>query len=169
MAPDGTDLKRLTNNVNLNDLRAKFSPDGKWIAYMTNHAVDDGTGEIWLMDADGQNQRRLTDNQQDDGEPMWSPDSRQIVFTRVHTDRKGMDIFSYDLASDQVHQLTNSTGYAFQPAWSPDSAWIAFSSNPSGDGQQINVDIVRADGTDRRSLLAESDTIPPGRDFIWIR
>ncbi len=169
MVADGSDQKQLTNNERQNDLQAKFSPDGKWIAYMSNYSVGDGTGEIWLMEADGGHQRRLTDNQQDDGEPIWSPNSHSIAFTRTKADRSGTDIFIYEIASDQVRQLTASTGYAFQPTWSPDSVWIGFTVNPSGDGQQLIISIIRADGTDQQPLLDGADPIPAGRGVIWTR
>ncbi len=167
MAADGSDQQRLTNNELQNDLRAQYSPDGKWIAYMTNYSVGDGTGEIWLMDADGQNQRQLTHDQLDDREPIWSPDSRQIVFTKAQPDRKGTDIFVYDVGSEHIRQLTDTDGYEFQPVWSPNSDWIAFESNPSGDGQQLTIDVMRADGTDRHPLLGGTDLIPVGRGFTW--
>ena len=168
MAPDGSDLKRLTNNALQNDLEAQFSPDGKWITYMTNYAVDDGSGEIWLMDADGQHQRRVTDNQQDDRWPKWSPNSRQIVFSRTQARDQRADIFVYDVDDGQIRQLTNN-GYSYQPVWSPDSAWIAFSSNPTGSGNQFYIEIMRADGTDRRTLMVGSENIPAGRGFKWTR
>ncbi len=169
MAADGTDQQRLTNNAKLNDLNAKNSPDGKWIAYMTNHSVGDGTGEIWLMDADGQNQRQLTDNQLDDRWPVWSPDSHQIAFTQTQPNDIGSHIFVYDLEREHIQQLTTSSAYEFQPVWSPDSQWIGFISNPSGDGQQLNVEIMRANGTDRHPLLSGSDNISAGRGFVWTR
>ena len=135
---------------------------------MTNYSVGDGTGEIWLMDADGQNQRRLTNNQQDDRWPKWSPNSRQIVFSRTQARDQRADIFVYDVGDGQIRQLTNN-GYSYQPVWSPDSAWIAFSSNPTGSGNQFYIEIMRADGTDRHALLVGTDNIPAGRGFIWTR
>lgn len=168
MAADGSDLRRLTNNERQNDLRAQYSPDGRWIAYMTNYSVGDGTGEIWLMNADGSNQRRLTDNAQDDGEPIWSPDSGSIAFTRTQADRNGSDIFVYSLASEQIHQLTTSSTYEYQPVWSPDSAWIAYSLTDSS-GQNSHIHIIRANATDQRPLLVDGENVPSGRGFIWVK
>jgi Tol biopolymer transport system component len=59
--------------------RPHFAPDGRTVAYVS-HAAD-GKGDIWLMDPDGANKRRLTER---DGTydyfPGWSPDGKRIVF-----------------------------------------------------------------------------------------
>ncbi|MAS33386.1 MAG: hypothetical protein CL610_05230 [Anaerolineaceae bacterium] len=151
MAPDGSDLKRLTENENLNDLRAEYSPDGSMITYMTNYSVGDGTGEIWVMNADGSNQRRLTDNRRDDLLPVWSPDSRKIAFSAQLEDRSGSDIFVYDLDADTMQPLTREPGFEYFPAWSPDSSWMVYTAHV--DGRDYTLNAVRVDGSDRRVLL----------------
>jgi Tol biopolymer transport system component len=154
MSPDGSDLRRLTENEGLNDLQGVYSPNGSMIAYITNTAVGNNSGEIWLMNADGSNQRRLTNNDRYDQLPVWSPNSAHIAFTSTRTDDgPNRDIFVYDLVGDTLRQLTQSPGSSFSPYWSPDSQWIAFAF--SNGSVSPDLYLMRADGSDARLLLPE--------------
>ena len=62
-----------------------WSPDRTRVAFTSNR---DGDDEIYVMDADGSNKQRLTDNDADDRGPVWSPDGYVIAFT---SDRDGDD------------------------------------------------------------------------------
>jgi len=53
------------------------SPDGRQVAFMSRR---DGNWEIYLINSDGSNMRRLTDNPAEDGLPVWSPDGRVLAF-----------------------------------------------------------------------------------------
>ncbi len=60
------------------DFAPSWSPDGRFIAFFSNR---DGQNELYIMDADGSNQRRLTQHPADDTYPMWLPDNSGILFT----------------------------------------------------------------------------------------
>ena len=60
-----------------NDLRPAWSPDGTRIAFFSNRS---DSNDIWVMDADGENQRELTNGSADDRRPAWSPDGARIAF-----------------------------------------------------------------------------------------
>jgi Tol biopolymer transport system component len=81
--PDGTDLRRLTTTPG-NDAHEIWSPDGKHILFSSARlgfkdeaplydSVPQPYGELFVMDADGSNQRPLTDNQWEDATPAWAP------------------------------------------------------------------------------------------------
>lgn len=76
------DLHQLTDDP-ADDLLPAWSPDGRRIAFVSTR---DGNPEIYVMDRDGQNQRRLTFNPGGDWRPAWLPDSQRLVFT---SDRSG--------------------------------------------------------------------------------
>ena len=82
---DGKNQRRLTNNPH-NDRSPSWSPDGKRIVFQSNrdghvHAIEAwSTDEIYVMDANGRNQRRLTENFVYDWFPSWSPDGKRIAF-----------------------------------------------------------------------------------------
>jgi Tol biopolymer transport system component len=64
-----------------NGMYPSWAPDGRRIAFMSWR---DGPTEIYTMDADGSNQKRLTHTTEGDAiDPRWSPDGRQIAFVHV--------------------------------------------------------------------------------------
>jgi hypothetical protein len=86
---DGTGITQLTYNVT--DTNPEVSPDGKKVAFMSRR---DGNWEVYVMNIDGSGIKRLTDNGNTDGLPIWSPDGQTIAFA---SDRKGFG-FSGDWA-----------------------------------------------------------------------
>jgi TolB protein len=67
---DGTGLRNLTNNDRVHDRSPAWSPDGKAIAFASER---DGNSEIYVMNADGTEQKRVTDNVAYDDYPQWKP------------------------------------------------------------------------------------------------
>ncbi len=71
MNADGQDIRRLTYDIGWSVSRfPSWSPDGKKIAF---YSYRDGNHEIYVMNADGSEQKNLTNNPAYDGEPSWSP------------------------------------------------------------------------------------------------
>jgi TolB protein len=88
---DGGNRRRLTDN-NASDAFPAWSPDGKRIAFVSNRAESAPcfydecggyTNELYVMDADGSNVRRLTETDEQEVRPSWSPDGKLIVYGRV--------------------------------------------------------------------------------------
>ena len=101
----------------------------------------DSTREIYVMDDDGSNIQRLTDNQFFEKGPVWSPNGKQIAFTRdieVDIKEKQFDIIVMDANGDNQRNITNHPARDGSPTWSPDGQQIAFTSNRSG-GNEIHI------------------------------
>jgi len=107
--------RRLTSAEG-NDLSPVYSPDGRRIAFESNR---DGNTEIYVMNADGSNQRNVSNfpGAADHG-PVWSPDGRQIMF---YSNRAGnWDIFVMSVDGQNVVNLTNTPDVDEQePFWRP--------------------------------------------------
>ena len=77
-------------------------------------------GEIYIIDDNGENLRRLTNHPASDRLPAWLPDGRHIAF---NSDRdKDVHIYTMDLAGKNIKRIVDSNG---RPAISPDGQWIA--------------------------------------------
>ena len=97
------------------------------IAFMSRR---DGKPEIYVMDIDGKNLRRLTDNRDNDWWPSWSPDGKRIVFV---SERDGnREIYVMDADGGNPQSLTNDPNDDRYPSWSPDSGRIVFVSQRPG-------------------------------------
>jgi Tol biopolymer transport system component len=117
-----------------------WSPDGQRLAFYSER---DGRGDIYVMNADGSGEQRLTDTAADEGYPSWSPDGRTITFD---SDRDGnFEIYAMDADGGNVRRITNHPARDVSASWAPDGSEIAFMSDRGGSGFDIYV--MRPDGT----------------------
>lgn len=77
------------------------------IAFVSNR---DGNMEIYVMEVDGGNQRRLTTNRYQDWDPSWSPDGKQIALVSIK-DGFGMGIYVVDANGKNQQRLTDDLSH----------------------------------------------------------
>ncbi len=101
-------ITNLTNTSTFHSQIPAWSPDGTQMAYRRDR-VDSETDdtEIALMDADGSNQRNLTNNTADDLGPAWSPDGTKIAFSSERDGNSEIYIMNAD-GSNQT-RITNTS------------------------------------------------------------
>ena len=150
MATDGTDMRRLTYTTGY-DGGAFFSPDGRSIVYRAFHprspaelatwnalwkaqAVSPVRLDLWVMDADGGNQRQVTDLGGANFCPYMSPDGQWIIFTSNFADsaKKGMpnfDLYRVHPDGSGLERITHSPVFEGFPMWSNDGKKLVFASN----------------------------------------
>jgi Tol biopolymer transport system component len=97
-------------DVNSRNLVPKWSPDGQQIVFESRR---DGCSAIYVMSADGSDQRALTNNSDGDFEPTWSPDGQYIAFRRIANNISNIFIMRADGSDDT--QITTEGG--FEPDW----------------------------------------------------
>ena len=115
----------------------------------------DGNPEIYVMNVDGSNQTRLTDNPAQENSSDWSPDGSKIAF---NSNRDGnLEIYVMNADGSGVERLTNGDPADITPDWSPDGNKIVFVSNRWGSP---DIFVMNADGSNHVRL-----TDNPGREL----
>ena len=141
ITPNGAEFARITINTytNFDDRDPAWSPDASKIAFSSNR---DGNPEIYVINADGSNMVRLTNNPFVDDMPAWSPDGNKVAFG---SNRDGnTEIYVMNADGTGLTNLTNNPAYDVKPAWSPDGSKVAFRSDRDGISE---IYVMNADGT----------------------
>ncbi|MEO7673897.1 MAG: DPP IV N-terminal domain-containing protein, partial [Pyrinomonadaceae bacterium] len=142
IAPSNDTLhaKQISYGTGRADFSVSWTPDNK-IAF---DSTASGGRNIWIMNADGGNQRQLTT--EGGANQSVSPDGKTIAFA---SSRTGIaHVFLMDADGGNVKQLTNGSG-EFVPTFSPDGKWVLYNSRQSG---RITLWRVSADGGEPQQL-----------------
>ncbi len=145
MEADGGNIKQLTDNPH-GDTDPAWSEDSSRIAFSRHDGV--GGHTIFLMDAYGLNQRRLTDRRYgrylgpQEFRPSWEPGGERIAFSSD----LGVVVMNPDAKTPRQITKNNVNG---TPAWSPDGARVAFTSDRNGN---LDIFAMDADGSNVEQL-----------------
>jgi Tol biopolymer transport system component/DNA-binding winged helix-turn-helix (wHTH) protein len=108
-----------------------FSPDGKWVAYVT---IPDRT--LWRSRVNGSEPLQLTSTALQAALPRWSPDGKQIVFMGRSANTNWRAYLTSPGAGD-LHELIPGGDYGFDPAFSPDGKNVILGAYYTGSGISI--------------------------------
>ncbi|MDE0468424.1 MAG: M28 family peptidase [Candidatus Poribacteria bacterium] len=186
---NGSNLTQLTNAPGY-DAEASYSPDGKLIVFcslrdaypksqlspkeLKQLEVDPAYfGEIYLMNADGSDQMRLTDSPGYDGGPFFTPDGQHIVWRHFTPDGSQADIYTMRIDGSNVRRLTDFKSMSWAPYFHPSGAYVIFASNKlgfsnfelylvDGRGRHEPVRVTTTDGFDGLPVFS-----PDGNQLCW--
>lgn len=186
--PDGSKAVNLTNILGY-DAEGSYSPDGKKIAFCSMRdaynrklspeeqkklEIDPSYfGEIYIMDADGKNVKRLTNYGGYDGGPFFSPDGKRIIWRRFTPDGYSADIYTMKIDGTDLKRVTEFKAMSWAPYYHPTQEYIIFASNKLGfsnfelyivdtAGLKEPVQITHTDGFDGLPVFS-----PDGSKLAW--
>ena len=186
---DGSNLRQLTDAPGY-DAEASYSPDGTRIVFCSLRDAYPKSklapqelkrlemdaayfGEIYIMNADGSNQQRLTDRPGYDGGPFFTPDGQHIVWRHFTPDGSKADIYTMRTDGSRVKRLTDFDSMSWAPYFHPSGAYVIFASNKFGfsnfelflvdaAGRHEPVRVTHTDGFDGLPVFS-----PDGNTLCW--
>jgi tricorn protease len=113
--------RNLTNTSGSREKNPTWSPDGKWIAYLSDKTGED---ELYIIpqDGKGEEKRITTDGHCYRFAPVWSPDNKRLLFAD-----KDLKLYYVDIEDKEVILVDSTKNWEIRDySWSPDSRWIAY-------------------------------------------
>jgi Tol biopolymer transport system component/Zn-dependent M28 family amino/carboxypeptidase len=186
---DGSNVRQLTK-TNGYDAEGSYSPDGNKIVFCSlrgaypleklsaedrkRYEMDPAYfGDIYIMDADGSNQRRLTAVPGYDGGPFFSPDGQRIIWRRFDKSGAIADVYTMKLDGSDERRLTDFKAMSWAPFFHPSGKYVIFTSNklgftnfelylvdPAGEHEPVRVSYT--DGFDGLPVFS-----PDGKQLCW--
>jgi Tol biopolymer transport system component len=180
--------KRLTTARGY-DAEAAYSQDGQWIAFSSmrdvyGRSVTDAEkkqleldpsffAEIYIMRADGSEQKKLTNVPGYDGGPFFNHDGSRIIWRRFEENGLIANVFSMKPDGSDVKQITSFGAMSWAPYEHPSGAYLLFASNKLGF-ENFEVFMVDSQGTREPVRVTYSDGFdglpvpsPDGRQLAW--
>jgi Tol biopolymer transport system component len=153
MKADGSDVRRLTNTLGY-DGGPWFSPDGKkivwrawypqtneekaqWRDSMKNNYIRATPLDLWIMNSDGSNKRRIISNGATNWAPSWHPDGERIIFSsnlddwheELHQYGHNFELYLIHQDGSGLERITFNSGFDSFPMFSADGKKLVFGAN----------------------------------------
>ncbi|HZS07029.1 MAG TPA: S9 family peptidase [Blastocatellia bacterium] len=134
--------------------------------------IPEGFTHIFVIPDTGGTPRQLTEGDYNHGAPEWTPDSQTIIFSAARRpdaeyDRWGPDIYSMNVSTCDIKQLTDRKGPDTNPTVSPDGRYIAYTGYDfTPDTYNMSkLYVMNIDGSNKRELTATLDRAPA--ELVW--
>jgi eukaryotic-like serine/threonine-protein kinase len=142
--------------------------------------ASDRTGimQLWLMNADGTQQRQITSMKDGACQPSWSPDGMRLVFTSPCPGKQdrypGSSLYIINVDGSNIVQLPTSPEGDYDPAWSPNGRYIAFTSLRNKRPGIFRMDLLNNNNVvDLSQTLVFADRQPAwnptGTELVFVR
>ena len=159
------DVRNLTNTPAARERDPAWSPDGKWIAYLSDRT---GEYELCVIGSDGTTPERQVTRGGNTFRfgPRWSPDSKKLAFSD-----KTRTLWWCEVATGKLTKVDKSDyGEIHDIAWGPDSRWLAYARPGSNDLSRV---VLYSLGTGKVTPVSNNMTddfdpaFDPGGDYLY--
>jgi len=180
--------KKLTEAMGY-DAEASYSPDGKLIAFSSNREAfskplterqktlfenDPAVAlDLYVMNSDGSDVRRITDVYGYDGGPFFSPDGKRLCWRRFSEDGATAEIYSANVDGSDAKQITKLGAMSWAPYFHPSGDYLIFATNLQGFAN-FELYLVDAAGTKEPVRVTSTDGFdglpvftPDGSELAW--
>jgi tricorn protease len=126
------ETRNLTQSSGIHERDSKWSPDGKWISYISDKTGED---EIFIEAQDGSlpAEQVTTGGDTYKYQPLWSPDNKKLLWADRKQKLQYVDVLTKIITEVDLDSVFEIQDYA----WAPDSKWIVYSKNSDNRFQQI--------------------------------
>jgi Tol biopolymer transport system component len=171
------------------DAEGAYSPDGSHIVFASNRAAygrklseaekkqldldPSWFMDVYTMNADGSNVRRLTDVPGYDGGTFWSPDGKRIIWRRFSEDGVRAEVYTMNADGADQRKITSMGAMSWAPIFHPSGDYIIFSTNLLGFD---NFELYMIDAAGKRAPVRVTDRKgfdglpmfhPDGKHIAW--
>jgi Tol biopolymer transport system component len=151
--PDGSGRVQLP--IPETDTIEDWSSDGAWLLAVSDRKRPGGGGpHLWALRPDGSSARYLTEGGGQNFHPRFSPDGRKIVY--FHQEGRVSSLWTMDRDGKNRRKIVEEVKQEMQPCWSPDGANLGVCLCPQTRGATPSIQVMAADGSNRRSLSLPS-------------
>jgi Tol biopolymer transport system component len=140
---DGSTVNLSRRSGSTSDAMVAWAPNGRRIAFISTRGGDDRP-QLYTMDAEGRDVRRVRRTPFEAQYPAWSPDGDRIAFTGV-TGGSNFDLYVVDADGTSLRRLTASPAPENWPTWAPGSDRLAYSI-------EDEIWVIEDDGSNARRL-----------------
>ena len=151
-------VSQLTNSPSI-DTSPTFSPDGQKIVFNSDRG---GSQQLYTMNLDGSNQRRISFKKGRYATPVWSPRGDLIAFTKMYEGEFYIGVMRPDGSGERLI----SKGYLVEaPTWAPNGRVLVYfkqeRSKTDGTGGKVRLFRVDITGYNEREIITPSDASDP--------
>lgn len=153
VGPDNKPVQilNLTANIQADSVLPAWSPDGSRIAFQSKR--DGGDYQVFVMNADGSNQRRVSDGNGSAKHASWSPDGKNIAYVAGGTGSASSDVYMVPAVGGTPAAITQIGAVLTYPIWTHDGKAIVFTVG-AGDRDQA-IDVVPVEGGTARTIVEQ--------------
>jgi TolB protein len=152
MDADGGGLLNITRSPDVSETNPIWSPDGRRILFLES---TDAAPNYAVINPDGTDRTRITDDTTSKGIATWAPDGSRIAFVG-NWQEASSDLYVMGADGSDRIRVATLPGFAWSPSWSSDGSRIAFAFSPPGF-VPFDLYTVRPDGTDLTNISNTPD------------